>query len=190
MVQQPFAALQSTVGRQSAEANGGLVAGRTGAVNDCVLLFAVAPTLVGVRDFFTAINDPDEGTSVTVRAPGWYALELYVEIVADDLVPTVGVSQDVAAAGLIQTPDYSIAGFLDVQSPVLDVLTVAGTTIGVKITSLAEVTDLQANQVIGGVEGSRFRFHGAIAEGSAPGAGLVQATPYYRVKRIGRAFTR
>jgi hypothetical protein len=140
-------------------------------------------------DRIEAANDANLGTSVIVREAGWYALELYVEILADALIPIVGISKNVAAAGLTGAPSFAIAGFLDVQQPVIAVASAAGVIAPLKITTIEEVTQLEASNVVGGVEGAIFRFHSAIAAGATPGAGLVQATPYYRVKRIANSYS-
>lgn len=185
---QAFTELQSASKRVFVRATGGLVAGRTGAVNDAVLLFAVAPVVTGSVDLVTAANDAAAGSSFVIRAPGIYAVELYVEILADALIPVLGISQDVAAAGLIGAAAFATAGFVDVMTPVIPVGTAAGAIVPVKISTTLEVTDIQARQVVGGITGSILRFHASTAAGATPGVGLQQAPPYYRIRRIADAY--
>lgn len=185
---QAFTDLQSASKRVFVRANGGLVAGRTGVVNDAVLLFLTAPTVTGSVDLVTAANDANAGTSIVLRAPGIYIAELYVEILADALIPVLGISQDVAAAGLIGAAAFGIAGFLDVLTPVVPVGSAAGMIYPVKLTTEFEVNDIQARQVVGGVTGSIIRFHASTAAGATPGAGLQQVPPYWRVRRIRDAY--
>ncbi len=186
---QAFTEPQSASKRVFVRATGGLVVGRTGAVNDAVLLFANLPVVTGSVDLVTAANEANDGSSFVLRAPGIYAVELYVEILADAIIPVLGISQDVAAAGLIGAASFATAGFVDVMTPVIAVATAAGVTAPVKISTTLEVTDLQARQVVGGITGSIIRFHASTAGGATPGAGLVQATPYYRIRRIGDAYS-
>ncbi len=185
---QVFTDLQSAAKRVFVRANGGLVAARTGVVNDAVLNFLTAPTITGSVDLVTAANSANNGTSVVLRAPGIYSAELYVEILADALIPVLGISQDVAAAGLIGAASFGIAGFLDVQIPVIAVASVAGSTWPVKLYTEFEVTDVQARQDISNIIGSTIRFHASTAAGATPGVGLAQTPPYWRIRRIRDAY--
>ncbi len=164
--------------RSEIENTGGLVATPfTGAVNDVVLLFTAAGTVTGPGIYITEVNDANNGTSVTVTKAGLYSYKLYFEsFQAADIV--FGVSQDVAAAGLTGAPSFAIAGFLDVQ---------ASTGVAAEVSKPLEIAGTFIVSPEQEVAGTVIRFHASTPAGAAPAAILVQATAYYRIRRINQA---
>jgi len=154
----------------------GLVASPfTGSANDCVLLFAGSGAQTGPTAYMTVANSATAGTSVTINKAGKYRVKLYLEGGAEPIDVVYGISQDVAAAGLIGAASFSIAGFVDVQRT---------TYVGILITEPMEiVTDIDVRPEQEGT-GSVVRFHASTAAGAAPAADLIQAAAYYSVERI------
>ncbi len=192
---QAFTDLQSAAKRVFVRTAGivGTPGAATGLVNTTVLQWGEAPTtLQGSVDLVTVVNDADLGTSVQLRAPGLYEVELYLTVLAaagDAGAPAFGISQDVEAAGLLQVPEFSLDGMLDVSNPRINSVTVAGSTWPLKIVSWLEVTDAQARQVVGGITGSIVRFHGSEQDGTDPSAALVGADSYFQIQRLRDAYT-
>lgn len=186
---QAFTDLQSASKRVVVRAAGavGIVPPAVGAVDTGILLWGEVPVVTGSVDLVTAENNANLGTRVILRAPGIYCVEFYVEVISaagDAANPVFGVSQDVEIPdGLVDPATFADTGYLDVTQPFLNVVTTAGMLYPQKLTSWFEVTDTQANQVVGGVTGSIIRFHS-----SEPVGGQVLDTAYYQVRRIRDAY--
>ncbi len=156
---------------------GGLVADPfTGAVNDTVLLFAAVGAITGPAAYITEINEANNGTSVTLQKAGVYEVKLYLQEVASQTV-VIGISQDVAAAGLNSDPSFAIAGFLDVQS---------GTT-GVGQVQPMSLTTTIIVRPEDEVAGTVIRFHASDGANGAPAGSFTQAAAYYRIRRVNQA---
>lgn len=148
----------------------------TGAVNDTVLLFQSAGDVTGPPSYMIEDNDADLGTSVTITSAGVYIVELHIEEAALQ-ASTIGISQDVDAAGLSARPSFAIGGFLAVANA----LSVAASAIPMNLTVPVIVTAQQAG------DGSVIRFHGSTSGGAAPAGDFNRDTPYYRITRINQA---
>lgn len=153
---------------------GGLVASPfTGAVNDAVLLFLVAGTVVGVPAYISEVNDANAGTSVTLFKKGVYEVKLYLEQLAAQ-TSEFGISQDVAAAGLTDDPSFAIAGFLEVGVST----TIAGHRRPLSITTTVLVQPEQE------IAGTVIRFHATAGGDAPPAADFEQAAAYYSIRRL------
>jgi len=188
MVQGPaFTDLQSQQSRLVALNTGGLVAGKTGAVNTAVLLWFGPATLVGNPDYFEQVDDADDGTFLRITAPGNYELELRYLAVASANVLTVGLSKDQdGAAPIVAVPSFATPGIIDTMPTTLPAATAA--TLPQKLVTPFEVTEEEARQVVGGITGCVIRMLAAIGGPAAPGAALAQ-TAYYRLRRMGAAYS-
>lgn len=192
--QQAYAENQSQSARVAVRNQGILTPARVGAVNTAVLLFQSLPTTPGIGylfglDYIEQINDDDLGTQVRIRAPGQYVIELGLLVVGQDapLNPTVGVSVDVEAAGLVSVPSFAIDGMLDVWPTLLPL----GEQFGLKITTEIEVTQEEARRVVGGVQGRVVRFHAAAedeGEPTAPGASIAQEPSWFQIRRVADSY--
>lgn len=162
---------------------GGLVASPfTGSVNTAVLLFAAAATPTGpqgavaIPSWATSDNSATLGTSITLLKPGMYFVQLYVQQVASvDVV--YGISQDVAAAGLLATaiPAFATAGMLAVQRRV----TIAGQTqTATPLWAIVPVSPEQSQL------GSVIRFHATLGATGAPAVTQTAAAAWYRVRKL------
>ena len=181
-----FEDLQKSRGILAAVGLGGLVALRTGTINTAVLHWAAGGTgVIGGSDAISLVNSTTLGSSVEIRTPGIYVAELGALLVGDELAATIGISQDVAAAGLANPPSFAIAGFLDALPGNIPVAT--GITYPLKVPTTFEVTAVQARQVVGGVTGSVIRFH-ATGDAGAPGTSIGPLT-YFRLRRIHAAYS-
>ncbi len=161
---------------------GGLVATPfTGAVNDSVLLFAAAPLILGPGGYLAANNDANNGTTVTINKPGAYTCVLSVECDEEPIDVVVGLSQDVAAAGLTNAPAFATAGFLDVQRTTYAGAPTAGMRVPLQIATTVIVSPEQA------VAGSVIRFHATTPAGAAPANAFVAASAFYVVQRVNQA---
>ncbi len=162
---------------------GGLVATPfTGSGNTAVLLFTAAATPTGpqgavaIPSWATSANDAVAGTSVTILKPGMYFVQLYAQQVASvDVV--YGISQDVAAAGLLATaiPAFATAGFVSVQRRV----TIAGQSQTSTLLSAVIPVSPEQSQL-----GSVIRFHATLGATGAPAATQTAAAAWYRVRKI------
>lgn len=163
----------------------GLVASPfTGATSLTVLLFAGASGFVGpqgaiqVPSWVTAVNDANLGTLVTLIEPGTYQVDLYLEQVGDPVADTdvvYGISQDVAAGGLIAVPSFATAGMLAVQRNVS-----LEDIVPLPISAIAYVSPEQS------IAGSIIRFHAALGAGGPPVDALTAGDPgaWFRIRRI------
>lgn len=157
---------------------GGFVASPfTGSASIAVLLFTAASTITGPAAYATAVNSATLGTVVTLFKPGRYSVELGL-VTAASIAPVIGLSQDVAVAGLTTTPTFANAGTTDV----LATLVPAATNLPVKI-STEIIVPRSLSQV-----GSVIRFLAALAGDAAPALGFIQASGYFRIRNIGAAF--
>ncbi len=158
---------------------GGLVATPfTGVVNDAVLLFTALGVITGPPAGIVQANDANAGTSVTLFQPGVYDVKLYLQQLAAQTTE-YGISQDVAAAGLIGDPSFAIAGFLEVRRSV----SIAGQTaepLGISTTVFVNAAQAANGTVI--------RFHATDGAGAAPAADFTAAACYYRIQRINQNY--
>ena len=157
---------------------GGLVAAMTGTTNDAVLNFTGVAVIVGPTGAITSTNSVADGTTVGITLPGVYQVELGGTLGAAASAE-MGISQDVAAAGLTTDPAFATAGMLDV----LGATAPAATVIPFKLSTTVLVRANAAGQA-GTPAGSIIRFHGTAGGDAAP-AGLTQASWYARIQRIG-----
>lgn len=166
----------------------GLVASpHTGTINTTVLNFAGAATFIGpqgavaIPSWIDSTNSATLGTTVTIFKPGVYMVELYLEQIADAMVGfdiTFGISQDVAAAGLIAVPSFATAGVIAVERHV----TIATETIVPHLVKVPVTVSPEQSSA-----GSVIRFHAALTAGGAPVDALTADTPgaWFRVRAIG-----
>ena len=164
--------------RVEALSTGGFVASPfTGSVNTAILLFAVAATITGPAAFIDVINSATLGTLVRLRKAGRYSVEFGV-VTAASGQPVLGVSENVAAAGLTGDASFAINGIVDVLTP----LAPAATNLPVKITT--EVIVPPSFETAADPFGVRFH---ASASGNPPANLLIQASGYFRVRYLGLA---
>lgn len=155
--------------------NGGLQASPfTGVVNDAVLLFAAGGTQVGPTGDIVVANDANDGTSVTLNKSGIYEVKLYLEQLAATVLE-YGISEDVAAAGLVNDPDFSILGMLEVGN---------NTTIAGQLQPIELVTTVLVSPEEEGGAGKVVRFHATDGANGAPALRFTQAACYYSVRRV------
>lgn len=155
----------------------------TGTINTTVLLFAGAPTFVGpqgavpIPSWLDSANSATLGTTVTIFKPGVYMAELYLEQL-DGFDITFGISQDVAAAGLIAVPAFATAGVLTVSRNV-SVATETNVPHLVKVPITVSPEQSAAGSVI--------RFQAALTAGGAPVDAFVADSPgaWFRIRCIG-----
>jgi hypothetical protein len=122
-----------------------------GGTNDTVLRFNSAND-VTTGTGMAITHDATDGDSVTITKRGWYLMEFTFSAAASDEV-RLGLSADVAAAGLTDDPAMAIPGMLDVGGGLLP----AATTAYWKLSSLVSVTEAEA------AAGKVLRFHGSDA---------------------------
>ncbi len=151
---------------------GGLVASPfTGASATAVLLFIAGGTQEGPPADIVVDNDADDGTTVTLNKQGIYEVKLYLEQLAS-VVLEYGISEDVAAAGLTDDPDFAIAGMLEVGN---------STTPAANVFPLELVTTVTVAQ---GELGKVIRFHATDGANGAPALRFTQIAPYWSIRRI------
>lgn len=154
------------------EIEDGSVAGGT---NDATLRFnATNDSVVG--DAMTVTHDATDGDSVLISKRGVYMVEFTFSAAASDEV-RLGISADVAAAGLTDDPAMTISGMLDVGGGLLP----AATTAYWHLSGMVLVTDAEA------AAGVTVRAHGTDAgDGEIPDAAIAQNTDcHMRVTRMG-----
>lgn len=169
---QPVASINRDAQKISSIINtGGLNAAETGSTDDAVLRFAAAGTIIGpgIAEATTAAN----GTIVTITRPGWYNIELRGVTKATTVVD-VGISANVAAAGLNSDPAYTIAGMLVAQGSINSTLAT---------TQLPIVLDAKL-EVIKGAS-ALVRFHATNGSDAAPDFSTTLASFYFRIVRLG-----
>ncbi len=168
--------INSPLSLRSAIVNtGGLVGSPfTGTANIAVLLFTAAGVVTGPAAFYNEVNDAAAGTSVTLTRAGVYSVTLHLEQAATQAT-TMGISQDVAAAGLNSRPAFTIAGFEDVWGS----LSTAATNPSMTVT-----TPIYVDDALVGAGGSVIRFHATTSGGAAPAGDLNAAPAYYRIRLV------
>lgn len=148
--------------------NNGLAASPfTGSTKDGVLLWAAANEVqTGRTDAFTVANSATDGTTITVNQAGLYAVEFCVDVVASQTAMVLGISRNADGAALTGVLTYARGA-----RALNTITTPAATVVGVAQSAL-----------IGCAPGDIIRFHANIS-GSAPTAGLTQASGYYRIQK-------
>lgn len=159
---------------------GGLVAGRSGAVNDGVLLFVGGSVSLTTWGIAAPDNDADEGTSVRIFRSGVYMVELGLMVSAGATV-IAGISAN-QSAGFTGDPSFANVGTLDV----LSATTPVGNVAPIYIKTPVYVAPGRAGDANSG--GVVIRFLGSDGAGGAP-AGIVQATAYYSITRVGTLYS-
>lgn len=166
---------------------GGLVATPfTGGTSTTVLLFTAAATITGpqgnvaIPSWITATNDAALGTIVTIFKPGFYIVDLHVQVTATAMAGfdvVLGVSQDVAAGGLTAVPAFATSGMLAVER---QVSIATETQIPIDITVPLSVSPEQS------IAGSLVRFHAALQAGGPPVDALIAGAggAWFRVRRV------
>jgi hypothetical protein len=157
----------------------------TGGTSTTVLRFAAASTFIGPQgavqppSFATAVNDANLGTVITIFEPGVYIADLYVQQIADAMVGfdvTLGISQDIGAAGLTAVPSFATAGILAVHR---NVSIANELIIPLPVQAPFMVSPEQS------IAGSVIRFHAALTAGGAPVDALTADVPgaWFRIRR-------
>lgn len=151
----------------SAINTGGLNATETGSTDDAVLRFdAAAPTIVGpgISVATTAAN----GTVITITHPGWYFVE-FTGVTKAATTVHLGLSSNVAAAGLNSDPSFAIAGMLEVLAPI--------------VTPAANDTPFALRHCLEVLKGTAqvVRFHATDGSDAAPDFSTTVASFSYRV---------
>ncbi len=148
---------------------GGLNATETGGTDDAVLRWnaAAAVTGLGITEATTAAN----GTIITIDRPGEYDINLTGLTEASGTVD-VGVSANVAAAGLNSNPEFAILGFLKVIQPIL--------------TPAALQIPFTMNTKVFVIKGTAqlVRFHATNGSDAAPDFSSTIAEFSYRITRV------
>lgn len=178
---QQFVDLQSSANTISVRNQAGLVAARTGTTDTAVLSWAAGVVTVNA-DAIEAVQTAANGTVIRVRTPGRYRAEIGLIKVADADNPiTFGFSRDVVAGGLAAVPSFATSGMLAAQAVAAPAAAVVSPPWN--YSTEVQVSQAQARQVVGGVQGVLLRFH-AFGAAAAPAAGLSQAG-WYMVERVG-----
>lgn len=146
----------------------------TGSTNDNVLLWAAGNQAVtGPTSWANIVNDAALGTSITINKAGTYIVELGVGLLAAAALLVLGISQDVAGAGLTDNLTIGTTGALDCTTPI----TIVDADLGFqKLTTKVYVSQQQE------IAGSVIRFHAGAAAGAAPATMLDVARSYYRIR--------
>jgi hypothetical protein len=149
----------------------GSVAGGT---NDATLRFNVANDAV-VGDVMTVTHDATDGDSVTISERGTYEVRFTFSQAASSTAK-LGLSANVAAAGLTDNPVMTTAGMLDVGGAVLP----AATSVYHHLATTLQVSDAEADA------GLVVRFHGTDgSDGVVPDATILDNTEcHVSIRRV------
>lgn len=146
---------------------------RVGTVDTAVLRFnppSPDPIIEGAG--IASDTTVENGTIWTISKPGVYEVELEAEVGATNTV-VLGISKDVAAAGLTADPAYGTAGMVKVSTTTNP----AGTVQTAEIKATIRVSGAEAQA------GCLIRAHGTDGAAGAP-AGLALAGVRARITRI------
>lgn len=148
----------------------------TGSTNDAVLRFNAAGTATeDDPGTFTETTTAADGTSLAIKKAGIYLFTFTATLTG--AVPVFfGISQDVAAAGLVNDPAFATTGFLAIA----DCLSVASNTAVCSLMATVYVSRALAASATGSV----LRCH-ATNSGNAAPVGIVAGSVQYRVALIG-----
>lgn len=152
-----------------------------GTTNDAVLRYNVANDVV-VGEGLTIVHDAVNGDEIDITRSGVYLVQQVFSQAASVTV-ALGLSADVAAAGLTGDPTMLLAGMLTVGGAILP----AANSMHHSLQSIIQVTAAQAEASIANPNGHRIRAHGTNGAGAvvADAAVLTNTDCFFRVVRLG-----